>query len=376
MRSAKSLQTATFWTLFLLFSTAPLSPRLCAQEPGVPLPKGNTDRFGKLPQNQTEVFVAADVPPAVDKAVRETLAIAVKTWGSSGRLEYWVLGTDHEAAIELSRLYCKRRVSRGHMTRQACIEDRNNRDHGFLMYQKIGKEALSSGRPRGSAGHNGGAEWGFHNMTSSLPLGFAGKLDIPGEGEQVTLLHEYWHSVQNSFIQTENHRRRRELMGPVWFVEGSAVAMAETTASRLWQEKKMKRWNNSSHPFPTLLQRMKNKMNLVQEKRQDCATVLPDSYDSDCRELAYEAGAWALVYLMHRQGRDILLKGFHPRVEKLGWKGAFQATFEQSPEAFEVEFENFLDQPWSEQLKILDLEERGAAARIPPSINRGKNQKK
>ena len=48
--------------------------------------------------NQTEVFVASDVAPEVEQAVKETLAVAVETWGSTGRLEYWVVGTDRHSA--------------------------------------------------------------------------------------------------------------------------------------------------------------------------------------------------------------------------------------------------------------------------------------
>ena len=110
-------------------------------------------------------------------------------------------------------------------------KDNLNKNHGFLMYQEIGQKALATGRPRGSAGHNGGAEWGFHRMTSSLPLGFAGVLNIASEEEQITILHEYWHSIQNSFIKSKDHYIRRVKMGPTWFVEGPAVAMAESIAA-------------------------------------------------------------------------------------------------------------------------------------------------
>ncbi|GIT28688.1 MAG: hypothetical protein Ct9H300mP1_07340 [Planctomycetaceae bacterium] len=102
-------------------------------------------------------------------------------------------------------------------------------------------------------------------MTSSLPLGFAGALNIAGEDEQITILHEYWHSIQNAFIQTKDHKRRRELMGPVWFIEGSAVAMAEINSARLWASGKLPKWRNSSHPWQTLQQRMTNKMASVQQ---------------------------------------------------------------------------------------------------------------
>ena len=46
--------------------------------------------FGTETKNQTEVFAAKDVNKKVTQAVRETLGAAVQTWGSSGRLEYWI----------------------------------------------------------------------------------------------------------------------------------------------------------------------------------------------------------------------------------------------------------------------------------------------
>ena len=312
-----------------------------------------TNIFGVEQRNQTEVFVASDVSRKVEQAVKDTLAVAVDTWGSSGRFEYWVLGTDRAAAVELASAFCARRVARGHMTRRDCLNDSQNKDHGFLSYQEIGAQALASGMPRGSAGHNGGAQWGFHRMTSSLPLGFAGVLNIAGEGEQVTILHEYWHSMQNAFIQTPDHKKRRSLMGPVWFIEGSAVAMAEINASRLWASGKLPKWNNASHPWRSLEQRMTNKMKLVQEKREMCTTLLPDSYDSECRQLAYDSGGWAIAYLMNKFGQDVLLKSFHPNVEKLGWEACFKKTFGQSSAEFVNEFEKFVDLPRSEHVKVL-----------------------
>ncbi len=255
--------------------------------------------------------------------------------------------------MELSEKFCAKRATAGHMTRQECLEDASNQDHGFLMYQEIGAKALESGKPRGSAGHNGGAQWGFHNMTSSLPLGFAGKLRIAGESEQVTLFHEYWHSIQNSFIQTQDHEKRRKLMGPVWFIEGSAVAMAEMTTTKLWKNKKLPRWKNSPHQWPSFEKRMLDKLKIVKSKSKECPTLLPNSYDTDCRELAYEGGAWAIVYLLNLAGNDALLKSFHPRVEKLGWEGAFQETFHMTSKEFEAEFAKFIELSQEEQIKIL-----------------------
>ena len=312
-----------------------------------------TNLFGIKQENQIEVFVASDVSEAVETGVTETLALAVKTWGSSGRLEYWVLGTDRDAALELNAHNSQRRVARGDMTERDCLRDRNNKDHGFLSYQEIGAQALATGRASMSAGHNGGSEWGFHRYSSSLPLGFAGLLDIAGEGDQITIFHEYWHSIQQAFIPAEDHQTRQKQMGPVWFAEGSAVAMAEMTAEKLWASGELPKWKNSGREWPDLKSRMTSKMQLVQEKRKSCPSILPDTYEGDCRELAYESGAWAIAYLMNKHGANVLLESFHPNVAELGWEGAFQQTFGQSSADFIEEFETFVDLPLAQQLEIL-----------------------
>lgn len=351
LRDWNSQISAAMFVLALVFGVASLQ----GQETTDPVIFPPDDIFGRDAKSGKliEVFTAADVSEKTKQAVVDTLAAASDIWGSSGRLEYWVLGTDRDAALQLGIKFCERRVARGQMTRRDCLADNDNRDHGFLMYQEIGAKALATGMPSGSAGHNGGAEWGFHRMTSSLPLGFAGVLNIAGEDEQVTIFHEYWHSLQNSFIQTKDHRTRQELMGPVWFVEGSAVAMAEFTTAKLRDTGKLPSWNNASYHWPTLERRMTDKMKLIQSKRKTCPTALPNSYDDDCRQLAYEGGAWAIAYLMKRKGRDVLLKSFHPKVESLGWEAAFEKTFGQSSREFKAEFETFLDLDIDEQVKVL-----------------------
>ena len=309
--------------------------------------------FDIQPKNQVEVFVASDVPDSVKRGVTETLALAVETWGSSGKLEYWVLGTDRDAALELNKAFCERRIARGDMTRHDCMRDRLNQDHGFLAYQQIGEKAIATGSPSMSAGHNGGSEWGFHRYASSLPLGFASKLEVAGEGDQLTIFHEYWHSIQQASIKATDHETRQKQMGPVWFAEGSAVAMAELTSEKLWSSGQLPRWNNTGRPWPDLRRRMISKMDYVQANRGECECVLPDTYEGECGQLAYESGGWAMTYLMHKHGWNVLLDSFHPRVAELGWEGAFQATFGQSSAKFIAEFETFLDLPREEQLKIL-----------------------
>ena len=185
----------------ILFFTLIATTGLCQDDQAAP-PAARPNLFGIQQGNQTEVFVASDVSEETEQAVKETLAAAVDAWGSTGRLEYWVLGPDREAALELSEKFCKRRVARGDMTMRECMRDRFNKDHGFLSYQKIGADAVATGRPSMSAGHNGGSEWGFHRYSSSIPLGFAGLLEIAAEGDQLTIFSRVLALRSTSFNQS------------------------------------------------------------------------------------------------------------------------------------------------------------------------------
>jgi hypothetical protein len=323
------------------------------------------DRFGIEAGGGFEVFVASDVSKDAETGVRETLEAATKAWGSSGRLEYWVVGTDPQATVDLANIFCDRRVINGDMDRKECEEDvLENKDHSFDFYRKIGARALLSGRPTGNAGHNGGAEWGFHRMTSSLPLGFVGQLGVPGEDEQVTVLHEYWHSLQHSFIQTTSRsnsqkyvsgeRTRDSLLGPIWFQEGSAVAMAEITHARLRTSGELPPWGNDNWEWPGLETRMSQKMSEVQVNRDKCPSMANIEYGSQCtHSMGYSAGAWAVIFLLSEFSQDILLTEFHPVVEEKTWEGAFIHTFGISSSEFYKKFDYFLELSLDDQLKLL-----------------------
>jgi len=63
---------------------------------------------------------------------------------------------------------------------------------------------------------------------------------------------------------------------------------------------------------------------------------------------------------MSQHGQDVLLRSFHPNVEKLGWEGAFRKSFGQSSTAFVKEFEQFMDLPLTEQVGILPVNKQAA----------------
>ena len=138
----------------ILFFTFIATTGLFQDDQAAP-PTARPNIFGIQQENQTEVFVASDVSEETEQAVKETLAAAVETWGSTGRLEYWVLGPDREAALELSEKFCKRRVARGDMTMRECMRDRFNKDHGFFV---LPKDRRRCGRD-GAAFDECGTQW-------------------------------------------------------------------------------------------------------------------------------------------------------------------------------------------------------------------------
>jgi hypothetical protein len=165
------------------------------------------DIFGVQPRaNQTEVFAASDVSQEALNRTNEVLAAAVVEWASSGRLEYWLIGADESAALALADQYCSRRVSRGDLKPNSgnYLEPCNTYSKRYFIdvYQKIGSSAVSSGQPSSTAGLNGGEQWGTHQIFASLQPGFSPLFKIQGETESGIILHEYWHSIQASFITT------------------------------------------------------------------------------------------------------------------------------------------------------------------------------
>ena len=158
-----------------------------------------------------EVFVAKDVKKSTKSNIEATLKAASDEWGNFGPIEFWVMGIDQASSIELIKKYCQRRAEAGNMDFDYCLKREKNSDHGMLSYQKLGAEALRSKRPSGSAGHNGGMEWGIHKFGSSLPFGFEGKLDKPAGEDQKMVMHEYFHAVQHAHILDLQQPRFRGL---------------------------------------------------------------------------------------------------------------------------------------------------------------------
>ena len=302
-----------------------------------------------------EVFVAKDVKQSTKNNIEATLKAASDAWGNFGPVEYWVMGIDQAYSIELIKKYCQRRAENGNMNFDYCLKREKNSGHGMLSYQKSGAEALASKRPFGSAGHNGGMDWGIHKFGSSLPFGFEGKLDMPAGEDQKTVMHEYFHAIQHAHILHLDRRKRDKVFGPVWFSEGGAEYMASVTHARLISEKKLNLIKNGNWEY-NFRQAMEQKFQRAKEetKRHNCIKKMTKiSHNSPCRQFFYDGGAWAIAYLLSQTNENILLREFYPNLENLGWEGAFKKSFSKSSKEFYKEFAGFLKKDATSAMQII-----------------------
>ena len=331
------------------------------------VPKGVIPPWGEISNYSPEVFCATDLPDLVCPTITSSLIAAMIEWGSYSNVEYWILGSDKDAASKLTDLNCERRdtteslvYSGTQMPMKYCLEKHGpSGDHGFESYRKLGEDAINQGQPMGSMGLNGERDWGIHYFTSSIPFGLTDHFPFIGGGqEQKGAFHEYFHAVQHSYIQTTDRNKRDELLGLVWFVEGGAEYMAQvkyfdSISSGIIQPVNADGPEKSPYKFK---ENMRNKLLGGKDSvKYNCpgSTIKDFSYQNSCNNAGYDLGAWAIAYLDNKAGENSLIDTFYPNLDDLGWEGAFNLTYGMSSEDFYSDFESFLKLPISEQMKIL-----------------------
>ena len=304
-----------------------------------------------------EVFAASDVDEPVSVAIAESLDLAADLWGLYWPVEYWVMGVDPAAGQALVEDFCARRDARGQWDYDECMRrEAGSEPHSLIEYQQIGAQAIAEDRPYGTAGRNGSAEWGIHRFATTLPFGLAGYFGLPGAEDVKTVLHEYWHAVQHSFIDTTDFDERDALMGPVWFVEGSAEFMAQYGTAQLVERDLMPAVPEGEWPF-TYEEQMTRKLRLIDQalvgECQDRTLSSIIGYSDPCSWLGYELGAWAIAHLLTETHTDVLLDEFHPMVATVGWEEAFETVFGRTVEELDEEISQFLQLSDREKLAIL-----------------------
>ena len=161
-----------------------------------------------------------------------------------------------------------------------------------------------------------------------------------GKGEvQSRAIHEYSHVRQMALPPMPN-----------WLMEGAAEVLA-------WHLGELNGWSN-------LQKFMGHGLNMIDQAEgeytiRDYEPQVPTRPGAEkyIRHYAYDAGAWAVVYLIHnspkRSIRDFHVR-FYPRVGEVGWEKALCEYGEfENTDAFYERFETFLAQPRAEKMRLL-----------------------
>ena len=304
-------------------------------------------------------FFASDLSQNVIDGINLALKTAADEFGKFGPVEYYVFGTDRQAALDLINKYCERREILNQWTMTECIsrETDESLDYSMIAYQKIGENAILNNSPRGDAAHNGGSDWGIHKMTHSYPFGFDNIFEgISGGNDFKTVLHEYFHVVQKARVYSLDREVRNEYLKPnetIWMMEGAAEYMANYTLFKLK--------NNGTLSFEIETYRsLKDNMSQKMEngKRiflEDCPNSLLSEFNHQfCRQPGYDLGSWGVAYLLNKvNNQKVLIETFYPNLKDLGFEGAFNLSFGYSTSEFYNEFNEFLKLPLEEQLEII-----------------------
>ena len=319
----------------------------------------NKDYSEQIVEFYPNAFFAADLSENVINGINLALKTAADEWGKYGPVEYWVFGTDKQAALDLINKYCERREALNQWTMTDCLDRETDEslDHSMIAYQKIGAEVIATNQPRGGAGHNGGFEWGIHKLSSSYPFSFDNLFDdIPPQDDFKTVLHEYFHVVQLSHVYnlTRNVRDSRIIPNEsIWMQEGGAEYMANFTLFKLINDGTL----IFEQSYGSLSEKMQNKMdNARRSLENNCSgKKLQDfKYGDDCSNVGYDLGTWAVAYLIDKINKpNILIETFYPNLAEMDFESAFNLSFGYSTSEFYSEFEDFLELPIEEQLKII-----------------------
>jgi hypothetical protein len=138
----------------------------------------------------------------------------------------WTQLTNSQTSI------ARHRETLGEMSKDDCSAFEHTAKFHPEMAVKV-SAAIQSGEPFSDASRNGKRDCGIHLFSSSYPLGNAGFLGTPFADAQTVGFHEYFHTVQHAYIFTLDRGTREDMLGPMWFVEGGAEFMAQTTTQRL-----------------------------------------------------------------------------------------------------------------------------------------------
>lgn len=299
-------------------------------------------------QQHARVFLPIDAEPtyhALDgynpkwqQQIRVGIEMSRAFWGSYGPTHVWIAGQEQGDKINAAAKdaflddYCDWRSAGTQRTLEECRQHATKRF--FHVAVRGTSEAYLSWvdefvQPEAELVFINVHKWFFER--DSIP-------DPTLRG-----IHEYTHVFQKSFQAT-----------PTWMMEGGAV-FAEAWIP--WVERRCD-FDFFSDRMADLMERARridaSELSIADMEDFDTAPSTVRRYH---RELAYDAGAWAIVFLVHKShSRSVTTfrDKFYPMVNELGWEQAMcRYTGVDNKEQFYEEFRELMAAPRHSQALML-----------------------
>lgn len=283
-----------------------------------------------------------DIPKNLRDLWQVGIESAASFFGRYGPLELWMQGASDEGLITHKEKFCERRkiVGLPYPTNESCISDAQRK---FGEYQQKSKNSQLG------AGVNGDSYRGYHLIISAYP-GWFDEKNWQGARGFLAPFHEYFHVVQHAHISNLlNHSERDSLMGPIWFVEGTASAMADYAVSTMQSNESLQLVNDRSYDF---FDHKALHLSLARKQWQELDNPKLGLTYEEMRPTFY-SNSWAADLLLSRTRYDILESSFYPDLMKKGWEQSFVDTFDMSSNDFYVLYAKFMAKKPEEQMSIL-----------------------
>ena len=356
-------------------------------------PYKTIDDWGQIVDQYPSVYTASDITEINRKGLEDDLRLAADYFGKY-EVEWWAVGREINAMLDLASDWCDRRIERGQLWYydefkkdlvrlksicmsqvahpHASLEWNGNKNTGgtnftsdlssyegwMEKYRKIGLNL-----PSGSANAGMVRNSGYTATQSSIPFQYdpltipAGYEWISKEEHSIMVFHEYYHITQAQNVMAkeeivdETGNTVRPEYGPTAFSEGPANYISQYLIRELSNNGTYKASTKANSNLKDL---MRGDMERIQEMLKGCPDFKLEelNYGNPCDP--YMFGQWAAAYLTNKVGNMYVFHDvFWPKINEMTYIGAFEDTFDMTYDELNSEFRDFLKLPIDEQLKVV-----------------------
>ena len=275
-------------------------------------------------------FISHGYDPRWSDGVKAGIEVTREYLGNYGPLQIYIFGQeedeleDPEHQDEIAQVYCEIHNAGSDRPIEDCLSG-----EGRELAQKAIDGATEAYMTMAMDSDPPCAELVFINAHK-----FGGD-DMPTRG-----IHEYTHVYQKAFDFT-----------PTWMMEGGAELLACHLGEKHgWGER-----DQTMEWYARHLEEV-GEIRYTIRDMEEIETAGP-AIAAYHRQLGYDAGAWAVAYLISRTPSNSIgtyFREYFPMVDRLGWKEALcESTDVSNIDEFYEGFEIFMDKPLQERLDVL-----------------------